>query len=107
MSHVHDSKALEFSREVMALMYGEMPPGGSVQLQAKIQCLFVNAMEFSAQQPVLVVPDGWVMAPAKASIAMIRAGGKAAREYLEEYGGNSPQVIYQAMLAAAPRQEAE
>lgn len=44
---------------------------------------------------------GYVMVPTKANIAMIRAGGKAAREYLEEHGGNSPQVIYQAMLAAA------
>lgn len=48
------------------------------------------------------VPDGFVMVPAKASIAMIRSGGEAAREYMEEYDGNSPQVIYQAMLAAAP-----
>lgn len=48
------------------------------------------------------VPDGYVKVPAKANIAMIRAGGKAAREYMEEYGGNSPQVIYQAMIAAAP-----
>ncbi|MCB5301195.1 hypothetical protein [Yersinia bercovieri] len=47
------------------------------------------------------VPDGFVMVPAKASIAMIRSGGEAAREYMEEYDGNSPQVIYQAMLAAA------
>ncbi|HDL6989438.1 TPA: hypothetical protein PXM11_004265 [Yersinia enterocolitica] len=47
------------------------------------------------------VPDGFAMVPAKANIAMIRAGGKAAREYMEEYGGNSPQVIYQAMVAAA------
>lgn len=48
------------------------------------------------------VPDGFVMVPAKANIAMIRAGGKAAREYMEEYGGNSSQVIYQAMVAAVP-----
>ncbi|ELI7925046.1 hypothetical protein RSE70_004385 [Yersinia enterocolitica] len=47
------------------------------------------------------VPDGFVMVPAKASIAMIRAGGKAAREYMEEYGGNSPRAIYHAMVAAA------
>ncbi|MFW2594477.1 hypothetical protein ACN5FX_10505 [Klebsiella pneumoniae] len=46
----------------------------------------------------------YVMVPAKANIAMIRAGGKAAREYMEQYGGNSPQVIYQAMLAAAPQE---
>ncbi|WP_449543626.1 DUF550 domain-containing protein [Enterobacter ludwigii] len=55
--------------------------------------------------PIPVVPDGYVMVPAKASIIMIRAGAKAAREYLEEYGGNSPQVIYQAMIAAASLQE--
>ncbi|EMH9209631.1 hypothetical protein [Klebsiella michiganensis] len=51
-----------------------------------------------------VSPPGYVMVPAKANIAMIRAGGKAAREYQEEHGGNSPQVIYQAMLAAAPQE---
>ena len=49
----------------------------------------------------LTLPDGYLIAPAKASIAMIRAGGQAARKYLEEHGGNSPQVIYQAMIAAA------
>lgn len=51
-----------------------------------------------------VIPDGYVMVPAKANIEMIRAGGKAAREYMEKYGGNSPQIIYQAMLAAAPQE---
>ncbi|MDQ2144752.1 hypothetical protein [Klebsiella michiganensis] len=51
-----------------------------------------------------VIPEGYVMVPAKANITMIRAGGKAAREYMESYGGNSPQVIYQAMLAAAPQE---
>lgn len=50
---------------------------------------------------VVNLPDGYVVAPAKANIAMIRAGGQAARKYLEEHGGNSPQAIYQAMLAAA------
>jgi hypothetical protein len=55
--------------------------------------------------PAPVVPDGYVMVPATANIVMIKAGGKAAREYMEEYGGNSPQVIYQAMLAAAPQPE--
>ncbi|EAA9058604.1 hypothetical protein HAY23_003164 [Salmonella enterica] len=47
------------------------------------------------------LPTGYVVVLAKANIAMIRAGGQAARQYLEEHGGNSPQVIYQAMLAAA------
>lgn len=35
--------------------------------------------------------------------AMIQAGAKAAREYLEQTGGNSPAVIYKAMRAAAPQ----
>ncbi|WP_163304456.1 hypothetical protein [Enterobacter ludwigii] len=60
---------------------------------------------YTAQQPVTVVPDGYVMVPAKANIVMVRAGAKAAREYLEECGGNSPWVIYQAMVAAASLHE--
>ena len=32
---------------------------------------------------------------------MIEAGAKAAREYMEETGGNSPAVIWKAMYAAA------
>lgn len=57
--------------------------------------------ELEARTVTANVPDGYVLAPEKANLAMIRAGGKAAREYMEECGGNSPQVIYQAMLAAA------
>lgn len=48
MSHAFDSKALELSRKTMSLMYGPMPVGGSCQLQAKIQNLFIEAMEFAA-----------------------------------------------------------
>lgn len=61
----------------------------------------VEALE--SRTVTVKLPDGYVMAPAKANIEMIRAGGRAARQYLEEHGGNSPQVIYQAMLAAAPQ----
>ncbi|MBN3155781.1 hypothetical protein [Pectobacterium brasiliense] len=53
--------------------------------------------------PTQAVPEGWALVPAKATAAMVSAAGRAAREYMEEYGGNSPQVIYQAMLAAAPQ----
>lgn len=55
--------------------------------------------------PTQAVPEGWALVPAKATAAMVSAAGRAAREYMEEYGGNSPQVIYQAMLAAAPQLE--
>ena len=57
--------------------------------------------ELEARTITVNLPEGYVVTPAKANIAMIRAGGQAARKYLEEHGGNSPQVIYQAMLAAA------
>lgn len=65
----------------------------------------IQAYRKASGKPAMVVPDGYVMVPAKANTVMIRAGAKAAREYLEEYGGNSPQVIYQAMVAAALLQE--
>lgn len=61
----------------------------------------VQEYRIAAGKPAMVVPDGYVMVPAKANTVMIRAGAKAAREYMEEYGGNSPGIIYQAMVAAA------
>ncbi|MEL4888562.1 hypothetical protein N6P31_16120 [Pectobacterium betavasculorum] len=56
-------------------------------------------------EPTQAVPEGWALVPAKATAAMVSAAGRAARKYMEEYGGNNPQVIYQAMLAAAPQLE--
>ncbi|MFP9515635.1 hypothetical protein AB6D49_07075 [Pectobacterium brasiliense] len=50
-----------------------------------------------------MVPAGYALVPTKATAAMVSAAGRAAREYMEEYGGNNPQVIYQAMLNAAPQ----
>lgn len=61
MSHAFDSKALELSRKTMGLMYGPMPVGGSCQLQAQIQNLFIEAMQFAApavqaeQEPVGII----------------------------------------------------
>ncbi|MDV0558169.1 hypothetical protein [Citrobacter portucalensis] len=53
----YDSKALEFSREVIQLMYGPMPVGGSVQLLAKVQCLFIEAMEYAQPATILQVAE--------------------------------------------------
>lgn len=51
MSHIHDSKALELSKQAMQLFFSPMP---GVQLQAKIQCLFADAMAFAAgNSPVI------------------------------------------------------
>lgn len=55
MSHAFDAKALELSRQAIALFFEPMP---GVQLQAKIQNLFIDAMKFAApaeqaeQEPV-------------------------------------------------------
>ena len=43
----------------------------------------------------------------KATPEMIAAGAKAARKYMEETGGNSPAVIWDAMWAAKPAQQQE
>ena len=43
--HKVDSEALAVSREIMKIMYGPMPPGGSVQLMAQVQCLVIDAMK--------------------------------------------------------------
>ncbi len=45
MNHAFDTKALELSRQAIALFFEPMP---GVQLQAKIQNLFIAAMEFAA-----------------------------------------------------------
>ncbi|WP_052012552.1 hypothetical protein [Pectobacterium betavasculorum] len=63
----------------------------------------IRALHPNAGGNYPAIPEGWAVVPLNASIAMIKAGGAAARKHLEETGGNSPQVIYQAMIAAAPQ----
>lgn len=54
-----DSKALSLARQVMELTR-QKHIGGDVQLLAKIQCLFVEAMEYAAPQSNSpVIPDCW------------------------------------------------
>ncbi|WP_313112590.1 DUF551 domain-containing protein [Pseudescherichia sp.] len=62
-----DSKALDLAREVMGLIRQEHI-GGDAQLIAKIQLLFVEAMEYASPQlfgnaeqlNYPVTPDGWI-----------------------------------------------
>lgn len=62
-----DSKALASAREVMALTR-QAHTGGDAQLLAKIQCLFIEAMEYAAPQSFgnseqlnsPSAPDGWI-----------------------------------------------
>lgn len=70
MNHAFDTKALELSRQAIALFFEPMP---GVQLQAKIQNLFIAAMEFAAPtvqegQPVsqpYTLPEGYALVPRK------------------------------------------
>ena len=39
-----DDKALDIAREIMRLVYGPIPIGGSVQLLAQVQLLVTKAM---------------------------------------------------------------
>lgn len=51
------------------------------------------------------IPEGWQLVPKEPTKEMESAGACAARKYYERTGGNSPYLIYQAMLAAAPQPE--
>jgi hypothetical protein len=53
------------------------------------------------------IPAGWKIGPATATPSMVKAGGAAARKYMEETGGNNPYVIYEAMVSIAPVPELE
>ena len=105
-----DSKALASAREVMALTRQEHI-GGDAQLIAKIQLLFVEAMEYAAPQSFgnseqlnsPAAPDGWKLVPAIAFPSQWAAGQKA----FESAGINKVDAIYKAMVAAAPKQESE
>ena len=55
------------------------------------------------QREVGQEPAGFKLTPLKPTPEMVDAGVDAAREYFEIMGGNSPTVIYRAMLSAAPQ----
>lgn len=76
---------------------------GTQQLRSHISKAVKGALCSMVNSPA--IPEGWALVPVKANAAMVSAAGRAAREYMEEYGGNNPQVIYQAMLAALPQVE--
>ncbi|WP_199031321.1 hypothetical protein [Ralstonia sp. ASV6] len=48
------------------------------------------------------VAEGWKAMPMKLTVEMRKAGARAAREYMERTGNNNLDVIYAAMLGAAP-----
>ena len=48
------------------------------------------------------IPERWKLVPIEPTPEMVKACASAARAYMQKYGGNSPQVMWAAMLAAAP-----
>ena len=52
---------------------------------------------------VHAAPAGWQLVPVEPTFEQIMAAARAAKQYMDECGGNSPTAVYQAMLAAAPK----
>lgn len=49
-----DQLALDAATDIMALMYGPLPVGGSVQLQAQVQCRVLDAIKAAQEVPGLL-----------------------------------------------------
>lgn len=95
----YDSKALASAREVMAIIKQEHI-GGDAQLLAKIQLLFVDAMQYAApQSKCTVTPVGWKLVPLIAFPSQWAAGQRA----FDSAGMNKVDAVYKAMVAAAPQ----
>jgi hypothetical protein len=63
----------------------------------------VEAAHGIAPQTKSAAQEGWKLLPIEPTFDQIIAAAKAAKQYMDECGVNSPTVIYQAMLAAAPQ----
>ncbi|WP_155637685.1 hypothetical protein [Burkholderia cepacia] len=61
---------------------------------------------YAAPQPVSI-PAGWKAMPPSATTAMRMAMAKAAADYMQRTGGNSPDAIYEAGFTAAPQPPAQ
>ncbi|MCI4223895.1 hypothetical protein [Dickeya dianthicola] len=90
-----DGSQVEISSSL--LHWGEEPAKYLETFKAAAQVFFVGNAS--------VIPEGWKLAPIAANLSMARAGAAAARKYMEETGGNSPFVINDAMIAAAPQSD--
>lgn len=116
-----DSKALASAREVMALTMQEHI-GGDAQLLAKIQLLFIEAMEYAAPAWVgvdwaegckpdnsPVIPLGWKLVPIDPTAEMIAAAMDSDDVVFDAEDETAfcvcHDAIYTAMIAAAPKPE--
>ncbi|MBR7961204.1 hypothetical protein KDW41_12190 [Burkholderia vietnamiensis] len=72
------------------------------QIVAAIRDLAESRSPAMAAEAV-AIPAGWKTMPPTATAAMRMAMAKAAAEYMQRTGGNSPDAIYEAGFAAAPQ----
>lgn len=68
---MYDAKALELSARVMELFEAPLPIGGAVQLQARIQNLFIDAMRFANPRHMPAIPYGFQVVPKKPTSCML------------------------------------
>lgn len=81
--------------------------GGVQAVEALVRQVLRDAKtNYASLVPAQAVPDGWRLVPKKLTKEMRSALVKAAREYMQEYGGNSPEVMYEAAVFAAPEHKA-
>lgn len=82
---------------------------GTHDERAKARIALLNAYRAAiGRSPAMAaeavaIPAGWKAMPPSATTAMRMAMAKAAAEYMQRTGGNSPDAIYEAGFAAAPQ----
>lgn len=91
-------------RDALALIADQYEPKCNLLIPsiARSALCATGAYGQTEAQPTPNVPDGWQLVPIEPTSEMVKACASAARAYMQEYGGNSPQVMWAAMLAAAP-----
>lgn len=96
-----------------AVDYSDLDPASKDReiIEAIAECKGWNACRDAMLQGAdgnsPVIPDGWVMVPVEPTPDMREAYHQAQAEYEDSDGLWSPDHQWQAMLAAAPQQEAE
>lgn len=103
-----DSKALSLARQVMELT-SQKHIGGEAQLIAKIQLLFIEAMEYAAPQSNSpVIPDGWKLVPVEPTEAMMLHKSGCQHHAWDDADcamRQTRRLVWAHMLAAAPGKE--
>ncbi|NGO94399.1 hypothetical protein BJL96_12175 [Burkholderia cenocepacia] len=80
----------------------QLAPGEGIKHGTQRIAAILSSAPAQAAEAV-AIPAGWKAMPPSATAAMRMAMAKAAAEYMQRTGGNSPDAIYEAAFAAAPQ----